>query len=106
MIWRWLHRHPLLFDLALMAVVFLPTAAATARGSHPVAGVLLVALETAPLILRRTHPLATVATVAVLACLIAATGFLFLPFQLGVALYTLAAAPASRPRRTLGFVAI
>src|SRR5579871_3061897 len=99
MIWRWLHRHPLLFDLALMAVVFLPTAGAAARGSHPVAGVLLVALETAPLILRRAYPLATVAAVAAVACVIAGSGFLFLPFQLGVALYTLAAAPQSRGRR-------
>ena len=67
MIWRWLHRHPLLFDLALMAVVLLPSAGAAARRSHPVEGVLLVALETAPLILRRSRPLATVWAVAAVA---------------------------------------
>src|SRR5258708_36239163 len=105
MIWRWLHRHPLLFDLALMGVVFLPTAGAAARRSHPVEGVFLVVLETVPLILRRTHPLATVAAVAVPACVLAGLGFLFLPFQLGVALYTLAAAPEPRRSRALGFIA-
>ncbi len=106
MIWRWLHRHPLLFDLTLMAVVLLPSAGAAARRSRPVEGVLLVALETAPLLLRRSRPLATVAAVAAVACVLAASGFLFLPFQLGVALYTLAAAPEPRRRRALGFVAV
>jgi signal transduction histidine kinase len=106
MIWRWLHRHPLLFDLALMAVVFLPTAGAASRRHHPVEGVLLVALGTVPLLLRRTHPLATVAAVATAACVLAASGFLFLPFQLAVALYTLGAAPEPRRTRALGFVAI
>ncbi|HEY4348020.1 MAG TPA: sensor histidine kinase [Gaiellaceae bacterium] len=107
MIWRWLNRHPRLIDLALMAAVLLPTAGAAWHRRHSVAGVLLGALETLPLLFRRRRPVATVIAVGVVAIVIGASGLLLLPFQLGVALYTLAASSGPRRTRALGgFAAI
>lgn len=106
MIWRWLHRHPLLLDLGLMAAVFLPTAGAQWHRRHSATGVLLAALETLPLLFRRQLPLATVAAVAAIGVAIGTTGFPLVPLQLSVALYTLAASTEPRRTRALGFVAI
>jgi signal transduction histidine kinase len=101
-IWRWLHKHPLLVDLGVMAAVFVPTAAAALHRERSTAGVLLDALATLPLLFRRRHPLAVVAAVMAVEVAIGASGLLLLPFQLAVALYTLAGSAETRRTRVAG----
>jgi signal transduction histidine kinase len=99
MIWDWLHRRPLLVDLGLAVAVWLPSLAAASHHPHFLLLALLVTAETLPLLWRRRHPLAVVLVVTPLA--VAAVGFgIVLPFQLGVALYTLAASDTPRARRS------
>jgi signal transduction histidine kinase len=106
MIWSWLHRRPLLVDLVIAVVVWLPTFALATHRPHPVATALLVTLGTLPLLRRRQAPLGTVVATAAVAVAIVALGSPLLPLQLGVALYTLAASDESRTRRGLGLAAI
>jgi hypothetical protein len=106
MIWNWLRRRPLIVDLSLVVLVGLPTIVVATNHPHPLAGSILVTAETLPLIWRRGRPLAVLLTVTALAVLLVALGLWFLPFQLAIALYTLAATPAPRTTRSLGLVAI
>ena len=106
MIWSWLHRRPQLVDLAIAVAVWLPTVAVATRRPHPVATALLVTLGTLPLLRRRQAPLAAVGATTAVAVAIIALGSPFVPLQLGVALYTLAASGESRARRGLGLAAV
>jgi signal transduction histidine kinase len=106
MIWNWLHRRPLVVDLGLVVLVWLPTVGVATHHPHPVAGAILVTAETLPLMLRRQRPLAVVAAITAITIVMIAFGVWLLPFQLAIALYTLAATPARRAIRSLGLAAI
>src|SRR5262245_8755464 len=97
MIWRWLHRHPYLVDVALVAFLLLVGVSAALRSGHPrgVAAGLVIA-ETLPLLLRRRFPLAVALVVAAISITMIALGVWLIPLQLGVALYTVGAASSDR----------
>ena len=90
MIWNWLGRRPLAVDVALVALALIPTIAAAVQHSHPVAGCVLGIAETLPLLRRRQRPVAVLALVTLFVLAMVALGIWFLPFQFGLALYTLA----------------
>jgi signal transduction histidine kinase len=103
MIWNWLRRRPSLVDLALVVFVLVPSLWVATRHPHPALGAVLVVAQTAPLLFRRQRPVAVVTIVTALAVVMIVCGVWLLPFQLAIALYTLAAAPA---RRTTWIVAL
>ncbi len=106
MIWSWLYRRPQLVDLGIAIAVWVPTVAIAARRPHPVATTILVTLGTLPLLRRRQVPLAAVGITTAIAVAVIALDSPFVPLQLGVALYTLAASGESRAKRGLGLAAI
>ncbi len=110
MIWNWLHRHPFLVDVALVVLVAIPTATVAAERPHPVRTTLLVVAGTLPLLARRRFPLPVVAIVTAFAIgLIGSVGLgplVLLPFQLGIALYSLSSSDARRLTRALGLLAV
>jgi signal transduction histidine kinase len=106
MIWDWLRRHPLFVDLGLVALILVSTIGAAMRHPHTTAGVMLGSVETLPLLRRRQWPVATVVSVAAVAVLMVALGVWLLPFQLGIALYTLAAVSEQRNARVAGLSAV
>src|SRR5579864_932861 len=105
MIWNWLHRHPRAVDITLVVLLVAASVLAAVRRPHPVAGALLGAVAALALLQRRQHPLAVVAATTLLALLVAALGALLLPLQLGLALYTLAAASRDQRAARLGAAA-
>jgi signal transduction histidine kinase len=106
MIWSWLHRRPLLVDVGLVVLVWLPTLAASTRRSHPVDAAILVTAGTLPLLRRRQHPLPVLAATTAAAVAVIALEAPLLPLQVGIALYTLAASDEPPGRRRLGLVAV
>ncbi|HWB22859.1 MAG TPA: sensor histidine kinase [Gaiellaceae bacterium] len=106
MIWTWLRRRPLIVDLGLVVLVGLPTIFAATHRPHHVAGAILVTAETLPLIWRRQRPFAVLLVVTAVAVLIVALHVWFLPFQVAIALYTLAATPTPRLARSIGLLSI
>jgi signal transduction histidine kinase len=102
MIWRWLHRRPLVVDVGLVVLVWLPTLAAAARRTHPVETAILVTAGTLPLLRRRQAPLAVLAATTGVGVVLIALGTPLLPLQMGIALYTLAASDEPPARRRLG----
>ena len=99
MIWNWLRRHPGLVDVGLVAALLAVNAAAATRGGHTTADIVAGTLETIPLLWRRRWPLAVVVVVTGVALAIVVLDLRLLPFQLGVALYTLAASSGTRTAR-------
>jgi signal transduction histidine kinase len=99
MIWNWLRRHPRLVDLGLVALLLAETAAVARHASYSATEIGLAVAATLALIWRRDHPLEVVAFVTVLMVASPEAGGRPLPFQLGIALYTLAAVggTAARP---------
>jgi signal transduction histidine kinase len=106
MIWRWIHRHPLFLDIGIVVVLFVPSAGSSWHRRHSILDVVLYLGATLPLLYRRQRPLEVVAVVGAVGVVIGLAGAVVLPFQLSVALYTLAASAAPRRTRVLGFVAI
>ena len=96
MIWNWLHRHPRLVDIGLVGVLLALTIATSLNRGEPAAALALGMLETVPLLWRRRWPLAVVAVVTAAAIAIVAFDYWLFPFQLAVALYTLAASSRTR----------
>ena len=90
MIWNWLSRRPLLVDVALVAALLVVTVGAAIHNGHGVAGVSLAIAETVPLLGRRQRPVVVLGVVTAVVLVSIAAGFWVLPFQLGLALYTLA----------------
>ena len=106
MIWNWLRRHPRLVDVGLVTALLAVTVGAATRHGHPTANVVLGTLETLPLLWRRRWPLAVVAVVTVAALAIVALDLWLVPFQLAVALYTLAASSGTGTARLTASVSI
>jgi signal transduction histidine kinase len=97
MIWNWLRRHPVLVDVVVVALLLLAVAGSSFhRGTHDVTGFVLGVLETVPLLWRRRFPVAVLALVTGVVVVMIAIGAWAIPFQLGLALYTV---PANRDRR-------
>jgi signal transduction histidine kinase len=106
MIWNWLRRHPLLVDLALVALLLFFTIGVAAHRGPTGAEIPLGIAETLPLLWRRRQPLFVVVVVTAIALAMVATGVWLLPLQLAVALYTLATTRPSRDVRLAGIGAI
>ncbi len=107
MIWNWPRRRPLLIDLALVAMILLVTTLdASHQRVHPTAALALGVAGTLTLLCRRQQPLAVLATVTLLALVITGLGVSLWPLQLGVALFTLAAAGAQGILVLAGVVSI
>ena len=107
MIWSWFHRHPHVVDVALVVLLLVAAVGAAAHRSHLAApAVALAACQTVPLLWRRRRPAAVVSLVTAVVLAAIALGVWVIPVQLGVALYTLAAARRERRERTVGASAI
>jgi signal transduction histidine kinase len=106
MIWNWLRRHPLLFDIGLVVALLAVTFGAATRHGHATANVVLGTVETLPLLWRRRWPLAVVIVVTAAALAVVALGLWLVPFQLAVALYTLAATSRTRAAVVTAVVSI
>jgi signal transduction histidine kinase len=106
MIWSAFRRRPLLADLGLVALLVALTIAAATRHHHTTAGVVLGVVETPPLLWRRSRPFLVLAVVTAVTLAMIAVGVWLLPFQLAVALYTLAAARGDLPVRLAGLGSI
>jgi signal transduction histidine kinase len=106
MIWNWLRRHPLLVDVGLVAVLLAVTITIATHHNDPWAESVLGTLETLPLLWRRRWPLAVVVAVTAVALATVALDLRLLPFQLAVALYTLAASSDTRAARLTGLTSI
>ncbi len=90
MIWNWLSRRPLLVDVTVVGLLlFVAIVTAYHRGDG-VTGIGLGVAETLPLLYRRQRPVLVLAVVTAVALLLIAAGDWVLPFQLGLAFYTLA----------------
>jgi len=96
MIWNWLRRHPLLVDVGLVVALLVLTIGASFNRDEPAAAYALGALQTLPLLWRRRRPLAVVAVVTVAVVATIAFDYWLFPFQLAIALYTLAASTRTR----------
>src|ERR1700759_4703729 len=97
MIWNWLRRHPLLVDFTIVAFLVIATAGSSFHRHHSgVVAFVLGLAETVPLLWRRRYPVAVLAIVTGVAVVMIALDLWVIPFQLGIALYTL---PANRDRR-------
>jgi signal transduction histidine kinase len=106
MIWGWLHRHPLLADLGLGASLLAVTILSLAGHEQPVLRGMLALAATVPLLWRRRHPLAVLGLVAAVTVTMVALNAWFVPLQLAVALYTVAAASRRRFSVMLGIASI
>ena len=106
MIWNWLRRHPLLADIGLVALLLAPTIVAASRHAHPGIGIGLGVVETLPLLWRRHQPVAVVMLVTTVTVAMIALGVWLLPFQVAIALYTVAAAAERRLAVVSGIVSI
>jgi signal transduction histidine kinase len=107
MIWYSLRRHPALVDAGLVALLLAGTVLAATRHRYSVAGIPLGVVQTLPLLWRRRSPLVVTAVVAAIALTTVSLGLWLLPFQLGVALYTLAASASDlQAARVAGAVSV
>jgi signal transduction histidine kinase len=99
MIWNWLRRHPRLVDLGLVVLLLAETAAVARHTSYSATDIVLSTAATLALFWRRDRPVAVVTVVTALMLVSPAAAGRPLPFQLAVALYTLAAVggAAARP---------
>ena len=105
MIWNWLSRRPLLVDVSLVGLLLFVTIAAAVHRGDSVAGVALGTAETLPLLVRRQRPVLVLGVVTAVVLVMIAAGFWVLPFQLGLALYTLATICERRQAVAAGGVA-
>jgi len=96
MIWNWLRRHPLLVDVGLVCALLALTVATSIHRGEPAAALVLGAVETLPLLVRRRWPLEVTVVVTAAAITTIAFDYLLFPFQLAVAIYTLAASSRTR----------
>ena len=106
MIGNWLRRRPLAVDIGLVAVLLAVSLGTAAHRDEPVSAFVLAVLGTAPLLARRQRPVAVVAVVAVTALATVALDYWLFPFQLAIALYTLAASAEPRAMRVAGLASV
>ncbi len=102
MIGNLLRRHPLIVDVAVVLVLLTLSLGTAAHRDEPASAFVLAVAGTLPLLRRRQQPLLVLAVVTATAVgTIAIDAWLF-PFQLAVALYTLAASAEPRTVRLVG----
>ncbi len=106
MIWNWLRRRPLLGDVALVCALLIPTIGAATRREHTAAAIVLGIVETLPLLARRHRPFLVLALVTAAAVAMNAVGVWLLPFQLAVALYTVATTRRAGAARRAGVASL
>ena len=102
MIWNWLSRRPLLVDVTLVGLLLFVAIVTAAHRGDGVTGIGLGIAETLPLLYRRQRPVLVLAVVTAVALVMIAAGDWVLPFQLGLAFYTLAAICERRLAVTAG----
>ena len=90
MIWNWLSRRPLLVDVTLVGLLLFVAVVTAAHRGDGVTGIGLGVAETLPLLFRRQRPVLVLGVVTAVALVLVAAGDWILPFQLGLAFYTLA----------------
>ena len=105
-IWSWLHRHPLLADLGLSASLLAVTILSLTGHEQPVLRSTLALVATVPLLWRRRRPLAVLTLVAAITVTMVALNAWFVPLQLAVALYTVAASSRRRFAVVIGMASI
>jgi signal transduction histidine kinase len=107
MIWRWLHRHPVAVDLALVAVLLFTSVATALHTHHDQAAALSLGIAgTLPLLVRRRYPIAVTLFVAAVALAMIGLEIWVLPLQLGVALYTLGSTRTAKRDVAIGVAII
>jgi signal transduction histidine kinase len=107
MIWRWLHRHAWLTDLALTALLLAGGVAAVLHSSSgSTAAIVLTVAGTVPLVVRRSRPALVVAVVGVAALALVGIDAWIEPLPLAVAVYTLTSVRDTREARGLAGLAI
>ncbi len=107
MIWSWLHRHPRLVDVSIVGLLVFLGIGAAIRNEHAEATAIVLSIaEAAPLLFRRRFPVGVVIVVTSVVLATIALGVWVLPFQLGVALYTLTSVREQRVERAVGIGAI
>ncbi len=105
MIWNWLRRHPLLVDVGIAGLLLLVSVVTAVHQDRGVTGIALGVAATLPLLWRRQRPVEVVTVVTAASIATVALGP-WLPFPLGVALYTLAARPNGRGARSVGAASV
>lgn len=106
MIWTWLRRHSVLADLGLGALLLAVTILSLTGHEQPVLRSALAFAATVPLLRRRRQPLTVLVLVAAVTVTMVALNAWFVPLQLAVALYTVAATSRPRFAVTSGIVSI
>jgi signal transduction histidine kinase len=106
MIWSWIRRHPLAVDVALVVALLAVGVGAGVHHDHSAGSILLEVAATLPLLVRRRWPPAVLAAVTAASLAVVADGYWFSPFQLGVALYTVASEPATPARHRSALASI
>src|SRR5579884_746865 len=86
----WSQRHSRLVNLALVGALLAAGLAATHRTPDPALAAALTVVETLPLLARQRYPRVVLAVVLAAAITLIAVDSWLLPFQLAVALYTVA----------------
>ena len=90
MIWNWIRRRPGAVDVLLVLLLLAPTLVLAGHRPHTAAAAVLGTLATLPLLRRRQQPLLVLAVVTLVVLVAVSAGIWILPFQLGLALYTVA----------------
>jgi signal transduction histidine kinase len=108
MVWTWLSRHPRTVDWALVLFAF-ATTVGTDLGkhrAHPLGLLLLSPIICLPLLVRRTHPLLALGATTAATAVAAAGWGIYIPFPVGLALFTVADRCERRVSLTAGASAL
>jgi signal transduction histidine kinase len=98
MIWNWFRLHPRALDVGLAALTFAISASASTRHPHPAVGIALGGVASISLLWRRAHPISVVGVTTAATVAALAFGGWPVPFQLAIALGTLAISGAEHGR--------
>ena len=99
MIWNWFRLHPRVVDVGLAAATFAVSVPAATQHPHPAVAIALGGVASLALLWRRSRPSAVVAVITAGTVAAVAAGGWPVPFQLAIALMTLATARAPYSRR-------
>jgi signal transduction histidine kinase len=99
MIWNWFRLHPRVVDFGLAAATFAVSVPAATRHANPAVAIALGGVSSLALYWRRSHPSAVVAVITAATVGAVVAGGWPVPFQLAIALMTLATARVPYSRR-------